>query len=72
MPKKKKAEPLIHLSSKNTTQKYTYEKKNRKQKNKLSSCKKNMLLKRDNFQLFFEKFTEDNQFWKKNVYTPEG
>ena len=31
-----------------------------------------MLVKGDNFQLFFEKFTDYNQFLEKNVYTPEG
>jgi len=31
-----------------------------------------MLLKRDNFQLFFENFTDHNQFLKENMCdTPE-
>ena len=39
----------------------------------LAEKKNNMLLKRDNFQLFFENFfTDHNQFLKKDVYAPKG
>ena len=44
----------------------------KEKKNKLFSWKTDMLLKRDDFQLFFEKkFIDHNQFLE-NVSTPEG
>ena len=48
--------------------------KERERKRKISCLAKktNLLLKRDNFQLFYEKFTDHNQFLNENVCnTPE-
>ena len=53
------------------------EKKKKKKEKKIiiKSClakKTNMLLKGDNFQLFFAKIFNDHNQFLKNVYTPGG